>query len=255
MMKRFLPLLLFCLLLLASCNGEIGYNYLFVNETADMNVFPYLVFTLNDTNSGVYADVVEGARVKNINVPNYVHTDYGTLPVIFFNGFQNPEDAENLEIVHLPETLLGIKEDAFSKADDLKEIYLPVALKPQIKDYGLDKDKTDIYYLGLVEKPGGSWGVGVVEEENLPSDGGFIEFGYLMTSFGQGHFMIQKVGSGWAMAYVEPPRGYRFVWTIDGVVEETAGLRSFIDIGNPQRASCMVYDQYGNFLAWAEISR
>lgn len=253
MKRRLLPIL-FCLLLLISCTGEIGYNYLFSNETADMNVFPYLAFTCNDDKTGVYVEVVEGAKIMTLNIPNYIHTDYGTLPVTVFNGFQNPEDAEKLEVVHLPETLVGIQAGAFEKAEDLEEIYLPIILKPQVGDYGLKQDQTDIIYIGPVQKPDGSWGVDVIEEEE-EDNGGFITFGYLMTSFGVGSFHLQEVEEGWALAYVEPPKGYHFVWNIDGQITETSDLVSYMYLGNPNRASCMVYNEFGEFLAWAEIAK
>ncbi len=108
--------LLLSLMLLFSCaqpapNGGINYN-----------IYPYVRFTLSETSDYFIASVLKGATVESLSIPGEIHTDYGTMPVREFAGFENSSDASNLKVLVLHVNVRTIKEGALDYATALERI-------------------------------------------------------------------------------------------------------------------------------------
>ena len=86
------------------------------------NIYPYLKFELSEERTYFTATVVEGAKVTKISVPGEFHTAFDSMPVGVFKGFENPEDAANLETITLDYRVGKIEEGALDSATRLMAI-------------------------------------------------------------------------------------------------------------------------------------
>ena len=88
-MKRALSAILIAVLfLLFSCNLDLEKV---PNEqgSVNSNIFPYLKFELSDDLTYYIATVVEGAALEHISIPGEIHTEFGSMPIEEFGGFDH----------------------------------------------------------------------------------------------------------------------------------------------------------------------
>lgn len=120
-MKKIPLLLIAVILMLVSCN--IGISPISEAEgNVNYYIYPYLKFTLSPDRTYYIASVVQGAKLKSVSVPGFLHTDYGTMPIKEFAGFEDKNDSKNLEEVILDVHIEKVSEDAFDKAENLKVV-------------------------------------------------------------------------------------------------------------------------------------
>ncbi len=120
-MKKIPLLLIAVILMLVSCN--IGISPISEAEgNVNYYIYPYLKFTLSTDRTYYIASVVQGAKLKSVSVPGFLHTDYGTMPIKEFSGFEDKNDSANLEEVILDVHIEKVSEGAFDKAENLKVV-------------------------------------------------------------------------------------------------------------------------------------
>lgn len=121
MKRRMLSILFIAtmLFLLVSCSPSLKSM-----DDGDINhnIYPYLKFELSEDRRYFTATVVEGAKVTKISVPGEYHTAVDSMPVGVFKGFENPEDAANLETITLDYRVGKIEEGALDSATRLMAI-------------------------------------------------------------------------------------------------------------------------------------
>lgn len=118
-MRRVAAILISIILLaLLSC------SYSQIGEEGNVNyyIYPYLKFRLSEDRTYYKVSVVDGAAVSSLSIPGYYHTDYGTMPVREFTGFENQEDAAALERIILDTNVAAIKEGALRNSSKLEVI-------------------------------------------------------------------------------------------------------------------------------------
>lgn len=120
-MKKILPIISIILILftILSCDSSLQPME---EGNVNYNIYPYLKFTLSPDRTYYIASVVEGARVTKVSVPGFVHTDFGSMPVKEFAGFEDINDSINLEEVILDVHIEKVSEGAFDKAENLKVV-------------------------------------------------------------------------------------------------------------------------------------
>ncbi len=121
-MKRALSAILIAVVfLLFSCNLDLEKV---PNEqgSVNSNIFPYLKFELSDDLTYYIATVVEGAALEHISIPGEIHTEFGSMPIEEFGGFDNPEDAKLLRYLYLDANVEHVNEDALKHAENLEHI-------------------------------------------------------------------------------------------------------------------------------------
>ncbi|MDY4799910.1 MAG: hypothetical protein SO157_11320, partial [Bullifex sp.] len=120
-MKKVSLLLIAIIMMLVSCN--IGISPISEAEgNVNYYIYPYLKFTLSTDRTYYIASVVQGAKLKSVSVPGFLHTDYGTMPIKEFAGFEDKNDSKNLEEVILDVHIEKVSEDAFDNAENLKVV-------------------------------------------------------------------------------------------------------------------------------------
>ncbi len=111
--------ILILLTLFSSCDVKPMEEGRSVNEY----IFPYVEFTLSEDGTYYSASILEGAAVSKIYIPAYVeNNEEAKLPIKYFTGFQNDEDAVNLKSTTFESSSTEIKLDSLNQASVLSTI-------------------------------------------------------------------------------------------------------------------------------------
>ena len=82
-------ILLLSALLLFSCSQPM------FDGGINQNIYPYLKFYVNE--GECFVSVLEGANVVKLEIPAFLHSDNGKIPVVKFLGYERSEDAKSLK--------------------------------------------------------------------------------------------------------------------------------------------------------------
>ena len=114
-MKKYLIVLLALIITLVSCNIEM----LPEGESVNEYIFPYMTFTLSDDGTYYTASIIKGVSLESVFVPAYVAHDGSSIPVKYFDGFRNPEDAKNLKKLVFESNITILNPDVLRSASGI----------------------------------------------------------------------------------------------------------------------------------------
>ena len=114
----FLFIIIFTLLLLFSCDVEI----LTGEENVNDYIYPYVDFTLSEDGSYYTATVVDGAQMEEVYIPSLVDNEGEAVPVKYFDGFENPEDAQYVSVIVLESDTTQMTDNATSSTSALVNV-------------------------------------------------------------------------------------------------------------------------------------
>ncbi len=120
-MKRKIVLtsiILILLTLISSC----GLSPMEEGRSVNEYIFPYVNFSLSEDESYYSASILSDAAVKSVYIPSYVDDFDGSIPVKYFNGFDNDDDIKALESVTIESPITVIGKSVLDKATNLKRI-------------------------------------------------------------------------------------------------------------------------------------
>ncbi len=147
-MKKYLIVLLAVIITLVSCNIEM----LPEGESVNEYIFPYMTFTLSGDGTYYTASVIKGVPLESVFVPAYVAHDGSSIPVKYFDGFKNPNDASALRTIRLESSSTEITTGAVITAVNLVRIEIEII------------------------EPGAKWGeLPVIEKEGMEFLGWFVD--------------------------------------------------------------------------------
>ena len=147
-MKKYGLIILTLIVTLISCHVEM----LPEGESVNEYIFPYIEFTLSDDGTYYTARVLKGVSLENIYIPSYVEHNGNSVPVKYFDGFNNPKDAAGLQTITLQSSSTVITDKAAQEATSLIDIEIDSV------------------------EPGSVWGeLPIVEKEGTEFLGWFIE--------------------------------------------------------------------------------
>ena len=131
---------IFILLVLFSCDVTFMEEGRSVNEY----IFPYVEFTLSEDGTYYIASIVAGATLSEIYIPSFDDYFGDAVPVLVFNGFENKDDAKNLQSITFESSQTSFSTDLFIYAKNLKTF----TIETIDSQYGFYSD------LAVIEKPG-----------------------------------------------------------------------------------------------------
>ncbi len=128
------------LILLSSCNLTPMDDGKGVNDY----IFPYVDFALSEDGTYYTATIVEGAALKDVYIPSFDDYFGSDIPVLVFNGFENTDDAKNLESITFESSQTSFSTDLFIYAENLKTFNIE----------NIDDTYAVYFDLATIEKPG-----------------------------------------------------------------------------------------------------
>lgn len=113
--EKILVLAMIVLFAVSCSEGMIG------DGGINLNIFPYLKFSLSEDRTGFEASVLKGAALEEVRVPGMYYTEFGAMPVSAFLGFEDSRDAGRLKRIIL-DAQVGLAEGALADAANLESI-------------------------------------------------------------------------------------------------------------------------------------
>ncbi len=83
-------------------------------------IFPYINFTLSEDGSYYTAEIVEGASVSSVYIASVADYFDSSIPILKFEGFENPSDAVNLKSITFESSQTSFSSELFIYADNLE---------------------------------------------------------------------------------------------------------------------------------------